>query len=442
MKGNALSEKLWSEYIHFEFTYPDNKILPIRKKIGGTAFFPGGEGLWEKSDVEIDVLVLGQDFGTKAYYDKILADETVKDTDCPTWINMLALFNKVGIKPERCFFSNVFMGLRTEDNMTGSLIRKSSEYDKYRMQSADFLIKQIQIINPKVIIVLGNEPTKMLMNVLPLKDWYSMNKVSDITTIAKAEYSEAEYLCVALCHPSMRNSNKRFRKYKEWNNGNCPDVEVKMLEDLMVMINSGGDFMLKPVRHHNLIGREINESLDLYPEKSEDREIYCRMLHAIVEPQIKDCENCPFLSGLEQGNGIECTWPDECEEDHVVFHEDRFKEYERVDKMIERCKDMDYPLPGVDVYFAMSEEQAKKLNKPVCIQPNLPKSKDVYFAMRKIPSELCEEKVIGYECIIKLKKQNVYKVMEYLYPDGYDFDINKYLGQIEGPYIWIIGFGD
>ena len=76
--------------------------------------------------------------------------------------------------------------------------------------------------------------------------------------------------------------------------------------------------MLKPVKHHNLIGREINESLDLYPDKSEDREIYCRMLHAIVEPQIKDCENCPFLSGVEQGNGIEWAWPDECEEDHVV----------------------------------------------------------------------------------------------------------------------------
>lgn len=200
--------------------------------------------------------------------------------------------------------------------------------------------------------------------------------------------------------------------------------------------------MLKPVRHHNLIGREINESLELYLNMPEDREIYCRMLHAIVEPQIKDCENCPFLSGLEQGHGIECTWPDECEKDHVVRHEDRFKEFERVNKMIERCQDMEYPLPGVEVCFAMSDEQAKKLNIPVCIQPNLPKSKDVYFAMRKVPDELCEEKVIGWERIIKFKRQNVYKVMEYLYPDGCDFDINKYLTQIDGDFVCIIGFGD
>ena len=148
MKGNELSEKMWHEYIRFEFTYPDNKILPISKKVDGTAFFPGGEGIWENSNEEIDVLVLGQDFGTKAYYDKILADETVKDTDCPTWINMLTLFNKVGIKTERCFFSNVFMGVRVEDNMIGPLIRKTPEYDDYRTQSIDFLKKQIPNINP------------------------------------------------------------------------------------------------------------------------------------------------------------------------------------------------------------------------------------------------------------------------------------------------------
>ena len=200
--------------------------------------------------------------------------------------------------------------------------------------------------------------------------------------------------------------------------------------------------MLKPVRHHNLIGREINESLELYPNMPEDREIYCRMLHAIVEPQIRNCENCPFLSGLEQGHGIECTWPDECEEDHVVRHEDRFKEFERINKMMERCQDIDYPLPGISVNFAMSEEQAQKLGKPVCIQPDLPKSKDVYFRMNQVPVELCEEKVIGWEKIIKVKKQNIYKVIDYLYLDGYDFDLDKYLSRIDGEYVWIIGFGD
>ena len=200
--------------------------------------------------------------------------------------------------------------------------------------------------------------------------------------------------------------------------------------------------MLKPVRHHNLIGREINESLDLYPDMPEDREIYCRKLHKVVVPLAEDCANCPYLTGVEQGHGIECTWDDECEEEHVVRHEERFKEYERVDKLIRKDEDKEYPFPGVEVYFAMSEEQAKKLDKPICIQPGLPKSKVVYFEMDKVPDELCEEKKIGWQSVLKVKKQNVYKVLDYLYPDGYDFNADKYLAMIDGEYVWIIGYGD
>lgn len=86
--------------------------------------------------------------------------------------------------------------------------------------------------------------------------------------------------------------------------------------------------------------------------------------------------------------------------------------------------------------------QARKLNKPVCIQPDLPKSSDVYFKMEQVPDELCEEKTSGWERIIKVKKHKLYKVMDYLYPDSYDFDIDKYLAKVDGEYIWIIGFGD
>lgn len=201
--------------------------------------------------------------------------------------------------------------------------------------------------------------------------------------------------------------------------------------------------MLKPVRHHNLIGHEINESLELYPNKSEDREIYCRLLHSIVEPQRKDCESCPYLSGLEQGNGIECTWPDECEDDHVVHHEDRFKEFKRVDALIKKENiEEDNPLPGVSVNFAMSKEQANRLKVPVCIYPVLPESKEVYYKMTQISDELCVEKVIGWERTIKVKKENIYKALDIMYPNGYEIDVDKYLRQVDGDCIWIIGFGD
>lgn len=88
------------------------------------------------------------------------------------------------------------------------------------------------------------------------------------------------------------------------------------------------------VYHHNLIGHEINESLTYYKNDVFDREIYCRKKHLITEPKKEDCDGCPYFAGLEQGHGHECAWQDVEIQEYVVKHEDRYKEYERVDKLI------------------------------------------------------------------------------------------------------------
>lgn len=90
----------------------------------------------------------------------------------------------------------------------------------------------------------------------------------------------------------------------------------------------------KLVYHHNLIGHEINESLEYFADDVFDREIYCRKNHRVMEPLKKDCNGCPCFAGFEQGHGHECAWVDVPLDEHVVRHEDRYKEYERVDKLI------------------------------------------------------------------------------------------------------------
>lgn len=92
----------------------------------------------------------------------------------------------------------------------------------------------------------------------------------------------------------------------------------------------------KLVYHHNLIGHEINESLQHYKEDVFDREIYCRKKHQVLEPTKVDCLKCPYFAGLEQGHGHECAWEDVTEEEHVVEHMDRYKEYERVDRLMKQ----------------------------------------------------------------------------------------------------------
>jgi len=88
------------------------------------------------------------------------------------------------------------------------------------------------------------------------------------------------------------------------------------------------------VRHHNLFGHEINESLEFYADDVLDREIYCRKEHFVLEPKESRCNKCPCFAGVEQGHGCECTWEDVEKVDFVVQHENRYREYERVDKLI------------------------------------------------------------------------------------------------------------
>ena len=92
--------------------------------------------------------------------------------------------------------------------------------------------------------------------------------------------------------------------------------------------------MNKLIKHHNLIGHEINESLQYLADNPLDREIYCRRLHTVKEPLEADCANCPCFAGLEQGHGHECAWEDIGTQDLIIQHEDRYREFERVDKLI------------------------------------------------------------------------------------------------------------
>lgn len=89
------------------------------------------------------------------------------------------------------------------------------------------------------------------------------------------------------------------------------------------------------VYHHNRIGHEINESLRFYADDVFDREIYCRKAHEVKMSLEKDCRKCSYFISCDQGYGIECAWEDITTEiQYTVEHEDRYREYERVDRLI------------------------------------------------------------------------------------------------------------
>lgn len=95
---------------------------------------------------------------------------------------------------------------------------------------------------------------------------------------------------------------------------------------------------LKQVYHVNLIGHNINESLENNYPKS-DREIFCKKLHKITEPDYEDCINCAYFAGTAMGHGIECKWEDVIdvyEDEKVIIHDQVRDEFKRVSKLIDK----------------------------------------------------------------------------------------------------------
>lgn len=95
---------------------------------------------------------------------------------------------------------------------------------------------------------------------------------------------------------------------------------------------------VKQVYHVNLIGHEINESIENDYPKS-DREIFCKRQHKITEPDAKDCDICPYFAGTTMGHGIECKWEDVIDvnlDEKVIPHDMRMKEMTRVGKLIDK----------------------------------------------------------------------------------------------------------
>jgi len=233
MRRNDLPEVLFKK-IDIVRPYPEY-VEPVTKTIDKTAFFPGGKGLWleNKSDIFPSILVLGQDFSTVEEYQKMLAGNS-NDLDCPTWRNIIKLFEHSNIDLCQCFFSNVFMGLRKSNSMVGKF---SGFRDKEFVQrNLEFLALQIEAIKPELIITLGLFAAKMVGNLSPqdLMNWKeakSFNKIDDIVNYG-VRFGNHKCTCVALIHPSMRSVNVKKRRYKNYI-GN--DAEIHMLRDVLTI---------------------------------------------------------------------------------------------------------------------------------------------------------------------------------------------------------------
>ncbi|MEP7167802.1 MAG: uracil-DNA glycosylase family protein [Bacteroidota bacterium] len=188
-------QKVFKEKIEESDTDFENKIIKE-----GLGVFPYGSGLLDTGNEEIPqngILILGYDFGGIDYFKKIKNNGEEKKPTLKGITEIISEENK-----NKVFLSNVFMGLRRKgiknmEKLPGLI------NDKYVTCCKAFLEIQLENINPKLIIILGNKP------------YHFLNK----------NFSNLNAKVLKIPHPGMWNSN-------------LPKSEFKNIENLKVIVNS------------------------------------------------------------------------------------------------------------------------------------------------------------------------------------------------------------
>lgn len=233
--------RLWATH-HPQHGYPDG-VEPVPQPISGLAFFPGGWGLWGAHADEPmpampvgGVMVLGHDFHSRSGYDRSfgLGGEPVT---LPTWRNLLKVLEEANIPPERCFFTNLYMGLRSGDKTTG--VFPGASDDQFRRHCQDFLVKQLSVQRPRLVITLGMRVPPVIAEMSDqLTSWVTGRGIREIdkgeafrTHVTFRDLPGFSTTVVAVLHPSLRHASLRHRSY----NGLCgPDAERALLRDAVV----------------------------------------------------------------------------------------------------------------------------------------------------------------------------------------------------------------
>ncbi|EKD26257.1 MAG: hypothetical protein ACD_79C01298G0002 [uncultured bacterium] len=221
---NETIEHLFQQLDEIVTAYPAT-ICRMEGMLPGTAFFPGGQGLFianpeHKPEFPFGkIMVLGQDFDNATGFRSTIQNGDYDELNTPTWRIMLPLLKNVGINLSTCFFTNAIMGVRNAEGNIGTSPAFNSP--EFLQQCQDFFIHQLTIQKPKLVIVLGKNVARFL---LPLSENFNAWKPCELSAFRQRQNwilnnvsfeSITDYSArfLFLIHPSMLNSNVKRITY-------------------------------------------------------------------------------------------------------------------------------------------------------------------------------------------------------------------------------------
>ncbi len=233
---------LWEAH-HQVAPYPKG-VVEVPQQIQGTSFFPGGIGLWVPESRVFPllpvggVMVLGHDFHNVAGYEWSKKNEQ-ENLRSPTWRHLLDFLNAAGIPLETCFFTNVYMGLRSGKKTTGTFAGSRSPHFVERCRT--FFLHQVEVQQPSLILALGAHVPRFLAPLAQLLsgwnglDGFSARDAAGLSLINGVRFgSAAGKPCVvaSLVHPSFRPRNIGLRRWKHYVG---EEAELAMVRHALVL---------------------------------------------------------------------------------------------------------------------------------------------------------------------------------------------------------------
>jgi hypothetical protein len=182
----------------------DPEVQPTGRSIAdlipGTSFFPGGMGLW-RGDVpfgdaphffpEAPIMFLAHNFDSIEAYKA--ARKRGGEGDKPFWKVLKDFLQTASVDPSDCFFTNALMGLKP-----GAASGKMPSVPGYKKQCRCFLLRQIEIVGPRAIVVLGSDAESEIRGAIRMR-----------------QPGDLGIAWTKVMHPSARSVNQRPTR-AEW----------------------------------------------------------------------------------------------------------------------------------------------------------------------------------------------------------------------------------
>lgn len=201
-------------------------VIGVPDQIQGTSFFPGGTGLWVPESRKLPpvpvggVMVLGHDFHNEAGY-KWSRDNEQENLLSPTWRHLLDFLKQVPIPLEQRFFTNVYMGLRTGKETTGTFA--GSKSPEFVERCRKFFVHQVSVQRPSLVLPLGGHVPRFLAPLAPqLSGWKELDSfpardAAGFSLLADVQFETPDRrrsVVASLVHPSFRPRNVGSRRWK------------------------------------------------------------------------------------------------------------------------------------------------------------------------------------------------------------------------------------